>query len=64
MLNLGRSVYRYQPDTDRDLPVIVAIQVVLEIDPGYGFGKLFKHCGGRAMAGIINEFTACIACSN
>ena len=28
MLNLGRSVYRYQPDTDRDLPVIVAIQVV------------------------------------
>ena len=42
MLNLSRSVYRYQPDMDRDLPVITAIQAVLEINPGYGFGKLFK----------------------
>jgi len=42
MLNLSRSVYRYQPDMDRDLPVITAIQAVLEINPGYGFSKLFK----------------------
>ena len=42
MLNLSRSVYRYRPDTNRDLPVIAAIQAVLEIHPGYGFGKLFK----------------------
>lgn len=42
MLNLSRSVYRYKPDTDRDLPVIEAIQAVLEINPGHGFGKLFK----------------------
>jgi len=42
MLNLSRSVYRYEPDTNRDLPVIAAIQAVLEINPGYGFGKLFK----------------------
>ena len=35
-------MYRYQPDTDRDLPVIEAIQAVLGINPGYGFGKLFK----------------------
>ena len=27
---------------DRDLPVITAIQAVLEINPGYGFSKLFK----------------------
>ena len=38
-MNLSRSVYRYQPDTDRDLPVIETIQAVLEINPGYGFGK-------------------------
>jgi putative transposase len=31
MLNLSRSVYRYRPDTNRDLPVIAAIQAVLEI---------------------------------
>ena len=42
MLSLSRSVYRYRPDTNRDLPVIAAIQAVLEIHPGYGFGKLFK----------------------
>ncbi len=42
MVNLSRSVYRYRPDTDRDLPVITAIQAVLEVNPGYGFGKLFK----------------------
>src|SRR5210317_315571 len=41
MLNLSRSVYRYRPDTNRDLPVIAAIQAALEIHPGYGFGKLF-----------------------
>ena len=42
MLKLSRSVYRYEPDTNRDLPVIAAIQAVLEISPGYVFGKLFK----------------------
>lgn len=42
MLNLSRSVYCYRPDTNRDLPVIAAIQAVLEIHPGYGFGKMFK----------------------
>ena len=42
MLNLSRSVYRYRADTNRDLPVIMAIQGVLDINPGYGFGKLFK----------------------
>ena len=39
---LSRSVYRYRADTQRDLPVITAIQGVLEINPGYGFGKIFK----------------------
>ena len=42
IVNLSRSVYRYRPDTNRDLPVIAAIQAVLEVNPGYGFGKLFK----------------------
>ena len=41
-VNLSGPVYRYQPDTDRDLPIIEAIQAVLEINLGYGFGKLFK----------------------
>jgi len=31
MLNLSRSVYRYRADTNRDLPVIMAIQGVLDI---------------------------------
>ena len=35
-------MYRYQPDTQRDLPVITGIQGVLEISPGYGFPKIFK----------------------
>jgi putative transposase len=35
-------VYRYQPDTQRDLPVINAIQDVLEDNLGFGFGKIFK----------------------
>jgi putative transposase len=34
MLNLRRSVYRYRPNMNRDLPVIAAIQAVLEIHPG------------------------------
>ena len=42
MLNLSRSVYRYRPDSNRDLPVIAAIQALLQIHLGYGFGKLFK----------------------
>jgi putative transposase len=41
-VNLSRSVHRYQPDNNRDLPVVATIQAVLEIHPSYGFGKLFK----------------------
>jgi putative transposase len=41
-MRLSRSVYRYQPDTQRNLSVITAIQGVLEKDPAFGFGKIFK----------------------
>ena len=42
ILNLSRSVYRYRPDTTKDLPVIEAIQDVVEENPGWGFPKIFK----------------------
>jgi len=42
MLNFSRSVYRYRPDTTRDVPVIEAIQDIVEEFPGWGFPKVFK----------------------
>ena len=41
-VGISRSVYRYQPDKQRDDPVIAALQVVVERYPAYGFSKLFK----------------------
>ena len=42
ILNLSRSVYRYRPDTSKDMPVIEAIQAVVEEFPGWGFPKVYK----------------------
>ena len=42
ILQLSRSVYRYRPGTDKDIPVIEAIQSVVEESPGWGFPKVFK----------------------
>ena len=42
MLNLSRSVYRYRPDTSKDMPVIEAIQDIVEDFPGWGFPKIYK----------------------
>ena len=42
MLSLSRTVFRYQPDTRRDEPVIVALTVAAERYPWYGFNKLFQ----------------------
>lgn len=41
MLNFSRSVYRYQPDPDRDKEVIDALSYLVEKYPRYGFPKLF-----------------------
>lgn len=35
-------MYRYRPLPDRDLPLIEAIQGVVEESPGFGFPKIFK----------------------
>jgi len=40
-LDLSRTVYRYQPDMERDLPVIEALQRLAEEKPAYGFGLMF-----------------------
>ena len=40
-MNLSRTSYRYRPDTQRDLPVIEALQRLAERYPAYGFSKLF-----------------------
>lgn len=42
ILHLSRSVYRYRPDMSKDLPVVEAIQGVVEDNPGWGFPKIFK----------------------
>ncbi|MDZ0183562.1 IS3 family transposase [Klebsiella quasipneumoniae] len=41
-LSLSRMVFRYQPDTRRDEPVIMALTVEAERYPRYGFKKLFQ----------------------
>ncbi len=41
-LSLSRTVFRYQPDTRRDEPVIIALTVAAERYPRYGFKKLFQ----------------------
>lgn len=40
-LSFSRSVYRYQPDTTKDEPVIEALLAAVERYPRYGFRKLF-----------------------
>lgn len=37
----GVAVYQYKPDTERDQPVIDALQKLVERYPRYGFGKIF-----------------------
>ncbi len=38
---MSRSAYAYQPDTEKDNPVIEALQQLAEKYPRYGFSKLF-----------------------
>nr|WP_235615057.1 IS3 family transposase [Candidatus Thiodiazotropha endoloripes] len=40
-MNLSLSSYVYEPDTDRDRPVIDALQQLAEKEPTYGFGLMF-----------------------
>ena len=42
MLGISRSVYRYRPQPNKDLPVVEAIQQVIEDNPGFGCPKTFK----------------------
>jgi len=41
LLRISRSVYKYQPDSDRDNPVVEALSNLVEKYPRYGFPKLF-----------------------
>jgi putative transposase len=40
-INITRTVYHYQPETDKDQPVIEALLELVDRYPRYGFGKLF-----------------------
>jgi len=40
-LEISRTVYRYQSDTEKDLPVIEAILALVDAHPNRGFGKIF-----------------------
>jgi putative transposase len=42
IVGISDSVYRYRPDTQKDEPVIQALQEAVERYPAYGFSKLFK----------------------
>ena len=41
-LSLSRTVFRYQPDTRRDGPVVMSLTVVAERCPRYEFKELFQ----------------------
>jgi len=41
-VQLSRTVYNYQPDTNRDEPVIEKLLELAERYPRYGFGKMFS----------------------
>jgi len=40
-LEISRTVYRYQPDTEKDQPVIEAILALADEHPSRGFGKIY-----------------------
>ena len=42
IVGISRSVYHYQPNTDKDIPVIQAIQAIVTDYPAYGFRKVFN----------------------
>lgn len=42
VVGISGSVYKYRPDTQKDVPVIEALQKAVERYPAYGFSKLFK----------------------
>ena len=42
IVGISDSVYRYEPDQNRDDAVIEAIQAVVERYPAYGFPKVYK----------------------
>ena len=41
VLEISRTVYRYQPDMEKDRPVIEAILALVDGHPSRGFGKVF-----------------------
>ena len=40
-MNISRTVYHYQPDIEKDQPVINTLLELVDRYPRYGFGKLF-----------------------
>ncbi|WP_458048170.1 IS3 family transposase [Klebsiella pneumoniae] len=42
ILSLSRTIFRYQPDTQRDEPVIMALTVAAERYPRYGYKRFFQ----------------------
>lgn len=42
-VGLSRSVYRYQPDTTADQPIVKALLELAHRKPELGFAKLFQH---------------------
>ncbi len=62
ILSLSRTVFRYQPDTRRDEPVIMALTVAAERYPRYGYKRFFRSFAGRATPGTISAFTGFTSC--
>lgn len=43
IMRISRSLYRYQPDTSKDEPVIEALNELATRFPRWGFGKMFPY---------------------
>ena len=43
LIDISRGVYRYEPDTERDQPIIDALCELAEKNPAYGFQVIFER---------------------
>lgn len=62
ILSLSRTVFRYQPDTRWDEPVIMALTVAAERYPQYGYKRFFQVLRRQGNARTISAFTGFTSC--
>ena len=55
-LDLSRTVYAYQPDSEKDHPVIEVLLRLAEEKPTYGFGLMVDTLRREGKPGITSAF--------